>query len=168
LNAREVAAGVLLDIRNMAVELRPTALDDLGLAAAVRKYAANFQERIGITVSFTVDPGVNDLNGDLSVALYRIVQESLTNAARHSGATAIKICLEMKQGHVELRIADNGQGMADGELEKAARENRLGIYGMRERVELCGGAFHLESVVGTGTTIIVSIPVKGKGEIHDG
>ena len=64
----------------------------------------------------------------------------------------------MSPGRVNLRISDNGQGMAEGELEKAARENRLGIYGMRERVELCGGEFRLESIVGTGTTILVSIP----------
>ena len=68
------------------------------------------------------------------------------------------ISLSMSPGRVNLRISDNGQGMAEGELEKAARENRLGIYGMRERVELCGGEFRLESTVGTGTTILVSIP----------
>lgn len=158
LSAREVAAGVLLDIRNMAVELRPTALDDLGLAAAVRKYVANFQERFGITVCFAADSGLNELDGDLSVALYRILQESLANAARHSGATIMDISLSMGPGCVNLRISDNGQGMAEGELEKAARENRLGIYGMRERVELCGGEFRLDSKVGTGTTIFVSIP----------
>ena len=158
LSARDVAAGVLLDIRNMAVELRPTALDDLGLAAAVRKYVANFQERFGILIEFTVDSAINELDGDLSVTLYRIVQESLVNAARHSGATAMDISLSMSPGRVNLRISDNGQGMAEGELEKAARENRLGIYGMRERVELCGGEFRLESIVGTGTTILVSIP----------
>lgn len=158
LNARDVASELLLDIRNMAVELRPTALDDLGLAAAVRKYVANFQERFGILIGFTVDSGINELDGDLSVTLYRIVQESLVNAARHSGATAMDISLSMSPGRVNLRISDNGQGMAEGELEKAARENRLGIYGMRERVELCGGEFRLESTVGTGTTILVSIP----------
>ena len=163
LSAREVAFGVLLDIRNMAVELRPTALDDLGLAVAARKYAANFQERFGITVCFTVDSAVNELNGDLSVTLYRILQESLTNAARHSGATVVDISLKMIPGQVVLRIADNGQGMADDELEKAARENRLGVYGMRERVELCGGEFQLESAVGTGTTIFVRIPSHSKG-----
>ena len=166
LSAREVAAGILLDIRNMAVELRPTALDDLGLAAAVRKYVANFQERFGIMIGFQVDSGINELAVDLSVTLYRIVQESLANAARHSGATAIEISLERQPGQVLLRIADNGQGMPDGELERAARANRLGIYGMRERVELCGGEFHLESKVGAGTTILVTIPLKNKGDSH--
>ena len=166
LSAREVAAGILLDIRNMAVELRPTALDDLGLAAAVRKYVANFQERFGIMIGFQVDSGINELAGDLSVTLYRIVQESLANAARHSGATVIEISLEMQPGQVLLRIADNGQGMPDGELERAARANRLGIYGMRERVELCGGEFLLESKVGAGTIILVTIPLKNKGDSH--
>jgi len=166
LSAREVAAGILLDIRNMAVELRPTALDDLGLTAAVRKYVANFQERFGIRIGFQVDSGINELAGDLSVTLYRIVQESLANAARHSGASAIDISLEMQPGQVLLRIADNGQGMPDGELERAARANRLGIYGMRERVELYGGEFQLESQVGAGTTILVTIPLKNKGDSH--
>ena len=166
LSAREVAAGILLDIRNMAVELRPTALDDLGLAAAVRKYVANFQERFGIMIGFQVDSGINELAADLSVTLYRIVQESLANAARHSGATAIEISLEMQPSQVLLRIADNGQGMPDGELERAARANRLGIYGMRERVELCGGEFLLESKVGAGTIILVTIPLKNKGDSH--
>jgi len=73
----------------------------------------------------------------------------------------------MGPGRVNPRISDNGQGMAEGELEKAARENRPGIYGMRERVELCGGEFRLESIVGAGTTILVSIPMKHKGDRHD-
>ena len=93
LNARDVASELLLDIRNMAVELRPTALDDLGLAAAMRKYVADFQERFGITVQFSADSDMPMLDSDLSVTLYRIMQESLTNAARHSGASSVEIRL---------------------------------------------------------------------------
>lgn len=79
----------------------------------------------------------------------------------------MEVGLEMQPSQVSLRIADNGQGMPDGELEKAARENRLGIYGMRERVELCGGEFHLSSIVGAGTVILVTIPMKHKGDRHE-
>lgn len=167
LSAREVAAGVLLGIRSMAVELRPTALDDLGLAAAIRKYVSEFQERSGILVCFSVDAPGLEPDGNVSMTLYRIMQESLANASRHSGASAVDITLDMKQTRWILRISDNGHGMAEGELERATRENRLGVYGMRERAELCGGEFTLESVVGTGTLIIVSIPVQIKGDSHE-
>jgi signal transduction histidine kinase len=163
LSARDVAAEVLLDIRNMAVELRPTALDDLGLAAAMRKYAADFQERFGITVHFAADLAIPALDSDLSVTLYRIMQEGLTNAARHSGATNVDIRLEATTGAICLKISDNGKGLPSGELERALREKRLGIYGMQERVELCGGQFSLESTPGSGATISVSIPLTSKG-----
>lgn len=163
LSAREVAAGILLDIRNMAVELRPTALDDLGLAAAMRKYIADFQERFGLVVHLAVDPAIGGLDVDLSVTLYRIMQESLTNIVRHSGASAIEIRLDRQAAGIELKIRDNGLGMPQGELARALQENRLGVYGMQERVELCGGQFSLDSSPGQGTLITVSIPIADKG-----
>jgi signal transduction histidine kinase len=163
LSARDVAAEVLLDVRNMAVELRPTVLDDLGLTAAMRKYVADFQDRFGIMVQFAADPAIPAMDSDLSVTLYRIMQESLTNAARHSGASKIDIHLEAAADAVWLRIRDNGKGMLSGELERAWREKRLGVYGMQERIELCSGQFNLESIPGSGTLITVSIPIASKG-----
>lgn len=163
LNARDVASELLLDIRNMAVELRPTALDDLGLAAAMRKYVADFQERFGITVQFSADSDMPMLDSDLSVTLYRIMQESLTNAARHSGASSVEIRLQATQDSIRLEIRDNGKGMPSSELERALREKRLGIFGMQERVELCSGQFSLESSPGSGALISVSIPIANKG-----
>ena len=167
LNARDVASAVLMDIRNMAVQLRPTVLDDLGLAAAMRKYCADFQQRFGIPVTFFGEPSEDKPNPDLSVTLYRIMQESLTNTARHSGASQVEVRLSVGSDRIELQIYDNGKGMSPQQPEQAIREKRLGIYGMQERVELFGGQFSLESSPGNGTKIKVSIPLppnKAQGE----
>lgn len=166
---REVIVKILIDVRNLAVELRPPSLDELGLAATVEKYASKYEERFGIAVDFTANITAAAMDNQVTLALYRIVQEGLTNAAKHSGAKNIKILLEERETHVLLVISDDGKGIKKEALKKAKAENRIGIYGMQERAELFGGTFSMISG-SSGTSITITIPnpapVRKEGETN--
>ncbi len=158
LNARDVAINVLGGLRKMAVELRPPVLDDLGIVAAMAKYIANFSNQQHLAVSFLPPDKKVTINNQIALALYRILQESLTNISKHACATQVNISLEQGKDNITLLIYDNGLGIRSGALEAARQKNRLGIYGMKERVELLGGTFTFHSISGQGTTIAVIIP----------
>jgi signal transduction histidine kinase len=160
LNARDVAINVLGGLRKMAVELRPPVLDDLGIVAAMGKYITSFSNQQHLIVSFTPPIDKLMINNQIALTLYRILQESLTNISKHACATEVNITLEQDTGIITLLIYDNGLGIRSGALEAARQNNRLGIYGMKERVELIGGTFTFHSISGQGTTITVIIPTK--------
>lgn len=161
LDARDLAAGTLRNIRSLAVELRPPAIDDLGLVPAMRKYLLTFEEHHGVTVEFQAQGG--RVHNQTAVALYRILQESLTNIVKHAGATRVQIRLTIEDNHIELVISDDGHGFDKKALETAQRENRLGLYGMRERAELLGGTLTTFSTPDQGTTITVIVPNPKEG-----
>jgi signal transduction histidine kinase len=143
-------------VRRLSQEMRPGVLDDLGLPAALEWQAADFAERTGIRcrVKTTINEG--RLSKDQDTALFRIVQEGLTNVSRHSEASEVDIVLKEVGGAVLLRIADNGRGIRDDE----ARGGRsLGLLGMHERAAAAGGRTSIEGAPGRGTTITVTIPL---------
>lgn len=158
LDARDVAINVLGGLRKMAVELRPPVLDDLGIVAAMAKYITNFSNQQNLVVSFSIPDEKLILSNEVALTLYRILQESLTNISKHACATDVNITLEKTIGSIILIIYDNGLGIRSGALEAAKQKNRLGIYGMKERVELLGGTFTFDSLNAQGTTITVIIP----------
>ena len=96
----------------------------------------------------------------ITSALYRILQESTNNIIRHAKATNIDIILSKNQNNVQLIVRDNGRGFSKATLEKAQKNNHLGVYGMKERIELLEGEFNLKSKIGIGTTITIRIPLK--------
>lgn len=157
LGARDVAANTLRDIRTLAVELRPPALDDLGLIAAMSKYLDQIRERHSITIESDYY-GDGIIEKETALALYRIMQESLTNVIKHSHADKIQVVLQQDERQVKLIIRDNGKGFHQDALDQAQRENRIGIYGMMERAELFGGNMEISSNPGNGTSIVVVIP----------
>jgi len=162
LGARDVAVNVLDGLRKMAVELRPPVLDDLGITAAIAKYVNNFSKQQHMTLSFSAPDDKLVISNEISLALYRILQESLTNISKHACATEVTISLikdNSTLSTITLIISDNGLGLRPGELEIAHQNNRLGIYGMKERVELLGGSFKVHSISGHGTTITVILPI---------
>lgn len=159
LGARDVAINVLGGLRKMAVELRPPVLDDLGIAAAMAKYITHFSAQQHLPVSFSAPDDKLIIGNELSLALYRILQESLTNISKHASATEVNITLTKNPTTITLLITDNGLGLRPGELESARQNNRLGVYGMKERVELLGGIFNFHSLSGQGTTITVTLPI---------
>jgi two-component system, NarL family, sensor histidine kinase UhpB len=144
------AMGELLDL---ARQLRPTALDDHGLVAALRTHVREFDSRGPARATFWADPRLGELSHDAQVVVYRVAQEALVNAARHSGAARIEVSLEPCDSKVRLRVADNGSGFAFAEEGKG-----LGIDGMRERALLVGGALEIDSRPGKGTTVTLEVP----------
>jgi signal transduction histidine kinase len=146
-------------VRRIASELRPTILDELGLGAAIAWHLEEFEKRSGIKTHFTEPKEEVELSEPVKTNLFRIVQESLTNVARHSKATDVKIDLARNNGHVTLTIADNGIGLtSDTTLQKKT----MGILGMKERTAIIGGTYEIQSTPGKGTTISVHLPLGAK------
>ncbi len=153
---RQLIAQTLDDVHNLAVELRPSVLDDLGLEAALQRHIQDYRRRFHLEIDLVAIGLDQRLPPAAETALYRIVQEGLTNIARHAQARTASILLERRNGRVRVIIEDDGQGFA---LQQAAGSGRLGLYGMRERAELLDGTFTIESEPGQGTSIFVEVPL---------
>jgi signal transduction histidine kinase len=156
---KQLVVGILGGLREMAVELRPPALDDLGLVPAMAKYIDTYALQREMAVVFAPQQDDPAIDGAVALALYRILQESLTNISRHAGATAAHVSLAVCDDEVVMDIRDNGQGFDDASLPSLFDSgSRLGIHGMKERVELLEGRFSIESQPGRGTAIHVTLP----------
>ena len=142
-------------VQRIATELRPVILDSLGLSAAVEWQVEDFGRRTGLTFNTRVPPGETNFNRICATALFRILQESLTNIARHAAATRVDVQLYEEAGGAVLTIADNGCGISPRQL---ADPKSIGIAGIRERVQALGGAVSISGTPGAGTTIEVRIP----------
>jgi len=160
LKMRELAVETLEAVHNLAVELRPVLLDDLGLVAAVQRYTENYMRQYGIEID------INFANlkrerflPEVEITLYRLVQEALTNIAKHANASNVGITLCKQRAKLFLTINDNGVGFNTNNLSHADGNIGLGVYGMRERIALLNGKFDIKSDIGKGTTIEVEIPV---------
>ncbi|MGH7517903.1 MAG: PAS domain-containing sensor histidine kinase [Gemmatimonadales bacterium] len=150
--------GTIDTVRRIATELRPSVLDHLGLVAAVEWQAQEFEKRTGITVRLELSsahPAVDDAR---ATTVFRILQESLTNVARHAGATRVEIALALGPDTVTLQVADDGRGIS--EAERTALRS-LGLVGIRERAIACGGECTVEGRPGQGTRVIARIPLGG-------
>ncbi len=154
---RLVAQGVKT-VHRFARDLRPSALDDLGLIPALRTFIAEFPKRKGRRIQFAAFPGVELLDSDKRTVLYRVTQEALSNAAKHSSASLISVSLLKVDGGVSLEITDNGKGFPQGRTSSAKRKQRLGMLGMCERVEMIGGRFAADSESGRGVNIRAFVP----------
>ncbi|HWM64164.1 MAG TPA: sensor histidine kinase [Solirubrobacterales bacterium] len=150
---KALANQAMLELLSLARQLRPTALDDLGLAAAIGGQVEQMS-RAGVEAELSTDGGFSDLDDDVQLVVYRVAQEALSNAARHSDAERIAVTLRRSSEGVELAVTDDGGGFA---FEQS--EHGLGIAGMRERALLVGGELTIESRPGQGTTVRLSIPV---------
>jgi signal transduction histidine kinase len=152
---RELVVSTLQDVRRLAVELRPTALDDFGLVAALERLTASFAEQTGISVDFQTALADERLPEEVETALYRIVQESLTNVVKHARARRVSILLARKEGSVKAVVEDDGRG-----FDPAQAGDGFGLVGMRERLALLGGRLEVESGADAGTTIAAEVPVR--------
>ena len=128
-------------------------LDDLGLIPALHSFMKHFRAETGIRVSLTAFAAVEQLDGDKRTVLYRVAQEALTNVARHAQASRAEVKLQKLDGAVCMTITDNGKCFQVERVLHAKKSKRLGLLGMRERVEMVGGKFTVESAPGKGTTI---------------
>jgi signal transduction histidine kinase len=153
---RELLAGTVAATRRIAADLRPLMLDDLGLVPAVEWLVENFEKHHGIECALAVDPQDINLADPHSTTVFRIVQESLTNVARHSGASQVDISLSRAGGRIRLRVRDNGRGF---DPASPRRPNSFGLTGLRERTHLVSGEIRVDAAPGRGTTIEVEIPL---------
>lgn len=151
-------------VHRFARDLRPTVLDDLGLIPALQSYLKAHREGTGMEADLTAFAGVEKLDGGVKTVLYRIVQESLSNAARHAKATCVTIKISARAGKVCMSIHDNGKGFNMARIAAAKSGIHLGLLGMRERVEMVGGTFHVDSALGKQTTVRVEIPQNQAGK----
>jgi signal transduction histidine kinase len=158
---RALTSKTLDAVHDLALRLRPSVLDDLGLVAALDRAVVDFHQRHGIPTTFETNlRSAPRLPGPLETALYRITQEALTNVARHADAHAVSLLLEARRTAVTLIVEDDGCGFDAPQALGAARDERnLGLVGMRERATLLGGQLTIESAPGTGTTVYVEIPL---------
>lgn len=143
-------------VRRISTELRPGMLDDLGLAAAIEWQGQEFASRTGIECRIRLPDQEITPDQEQATAIFRVFQETLTNVARHSQATLVEVQLELREGAFRLQVRDNGRGFDQAD---ALTKHSLGILGMRERVELLGGGFDVDSVIGGGTTVTVIVPL---------
>lgn len=155
---RSTVADMLGDVRRLAQNLRPAVLENLGLVAAIEWLAEGLAERNPLEIVCRVPKERLVLNKQIELAVYRIVQEGLTNILRHAGAKNAVIHLNAYNGNLVLSIRDNGQGMKEDEKQKG-----LGLIGMRERVALLNGKMRIVSEAGRGTQLIIEIPLPEKG-----
>jgi two-component system sensor histidine kinase DegS len=157
---REEIRKIIEEVRHFGQELRPSILDDLGLIPAVKWLASNLGKNYNITVETEISGGQRQLPSESELMLFRIIQEALTNVGKHSQATKVKVKLDFSENSIKVVISDDGQGikipLKIGEL---ARIGKLGLLGIRERTQLLGGTFNIESQPGEGTTITVDVPL---------
>ncbi len=149
-------------VHEFARELRPALLDDLGLVATLQSLVKDFSGRTGIPVRFSSPAKVNRLNSDRQTVLYRVTQSALSNIIEHAEASEVSVRVRGIRRTVCLEVADNGKAFEVDKVLRATTNKRLGLIGMRERVEMVGGIFSIESVPGRGTTIRAQIPY-GRG-----
>lgn len=148
-------------VHRFARELRPTVLDDLGLIPALHSFMKTFTKRTGIQIRFTAFAGIEQLSGAKRTVLFRVAQEALTNVAKHSAAQAVKVTLRKIPGAVRMEINDDGKAFRVQDVLAAKANKRLGLVGMRERLEMVGGSFDVSSLSGNGTTVRAEIPFDG-------
>ncbi len=151
----------LQEVRNLALDLRPSLLDDLGLVSALLWYTERQAERTGTDIQMTMDPLPYRVSPDIETACFRIVQEALTNIARHSHARHVQIKLFIRGEELEAVVRDDGVGFdVIAAQARASRGQSMGLLGMHERAELVGGRLAIEAVPGEGTTVKAILPFK--------
>ena len=157
---RELIVQALQDVRRLAVELRPSALDDFGLAPAVERLAGTFEERTGIHTALQANLPDGRLPPEVETVLYRVIQEALTNVVKHAGAERVSIVIAQRGDGIRVVVEDDGRGFEAEDV----RHDALGVVGMRERVALVGGTLDVESEPGAGTTLAAYVPTARGGD----
>jgi signal transduction histidine kinase len=157
---RTEVRNLLAELRQVCAQLRPPMLDTLGLGAAIRALAEDWSAQHGITIHLELPPNAEwrSLPGEVAVSLYRVVQEALTNVARHAAARQVGLRLAWKDAGLGLTVQDDGRGFAmPAALQSLSDQGHFGLVGIQERVNLIGGTLTLESAPGQGTILRVEL-----------
>lgn len=155
---KKLAENSVQVVRNMALLLRPSMLDDLGLVPALQWQAREVSKRTGMRVDVAAEHVSDELREDYKTCVYRVVQEALNNCSKHARARLVRVTVREEPAKLLLTVQDDGQGF------QAQRERGLGLVGMQERVARLGGAFHVESKLGLGTLLSIELPLGTNGE----
>jgi signal transduction histidine kinase/chemotaxis methyl-accepting protein methylase len=157
---QQITAQLDQDMKRLAMELRPSVLDDLGLIEAIQHHVERWAEHTGIQAEFqAIAPEDGRLPDDVESVIYRVVQEALTNVLKHAQASNVSVILEQRRDHILVIVEDDGHGFDLDALQQAPNlQQRLGLLGMRERVALVGGTATIETAMGAGTTLFVQLP----------
>jgi two-component system sensor histidine kinase DegS len=156
-NLKVAAMGTFQKVRNFIFELRPMMLDDLGLIPTLRKYAEAFREQTGLEVNVNISGKERRLESYIEVMVFRAMQELMGNAARHSQATLLKLNVDLTDDLIRASVDDNGKGF---DYESVESDQSLGLKLIRERAEMLGGNFEVDSAAGKGTRVTFSLPLQ--------
>jgi signal transduction histidine kinase/chemotaxis methyl-accepting protein methylase len=157
---QQIATQIEVDMKRLAIELRPSVLDDLGLIEAIQHHVERWAEDTGIQAEFqAIVPQGGRLPRELESVIYRVIQEALTNVLKHAHASDVSVILEQRRDHVQVIVEDDGRGFDLDALQRAPNVRRLGLLGMRERLALVGGTATIETAPGSGTTLFVQLPI---------
>ena len=157
----DLVDSALQTVEDLVTELRPGVLDKFGLWEALRWKTGHFEERMRIPCHLSMAPDLPLPSNDASTGIFRVVEEALTNVARHADASRVDVVVSLQGGNLEVEISDNGRGIAQEQLHNP---NSFGLLGMDERARLLGGEFHITGNVGSGTTARLCVPV---GKLHE-
>ncbi len=169
-NLKKIVRDSLQDVRKIIYNLRPMSLDDLGLIPTLQRYILTFQEESGISVSFITKGSEPELKSVISLTVFRIVQEALSNVAKHARANNAVMQLEFLEKNLKLYVYDDGIGFDTAKLNDRNEDitSGFGLVSMRERVELLGGDMRISSEPGKGTRLNIIIPFTQEEEVNDG
>jgi signal transduction histidine kinase len=160
LGLRNLIADAHGEIGTLALEIRPASLNNLDLGSAAKEFVEEWKKRSTLSFDIHLSLGKRELSSALETTLFRVLQEAVTNVEKHAGATRVGIILQAMSNEVRLIVEDNGSGFHQKGL-KSANEKliKLGLLGIRERLTLVGGTLEIESMLGRGTTLLVSVPL---------
>ncbi|KUK84149.1 MAG: Sensor protein DegS and signal transduction histidine kinase [Pelotomaculum thermopropionicum] len=158
----------LLDVRKIIFDLRPMVLDDLGLAPAIKRYLSDYKEQYGLQVDFLFFGEQRRLDSAIEVALFRIIQETITNVRKHAQAKRAIVKIEQLNEKINIHIKDNGRGFNLDEIMTDKNRKGYGLVGMRERVQLLKGEINIITAPGQGTSINISVPLKDDHSVIGG
>jgi two-component system sensor histidine kinase DegS len=154
-----------MNFKKMAADLRPVDFDFIGLPNALRDYISNASKQSKLNVDLKIDVNEKTLNDEIAIVLYRVAQEAFNNINKHAQASEVKVRLSYENGNMKFKISDNGKGFDLGKgLQQRGKLLKMGITGMRERVESLNGTLNINSAPHKGTTILISLPLNKKGE----
>lgn len=156
---KNLTVSTMEDIHNLSLDLRPSMLDDLGLMPAIRQYGIQFQKRSGIEVYLNLPRVIPRQSGEVEITVFRVIQESLTNTAKHAKASKITITIKTISNLLQVKVEDDGLGFDIKEALDKQGKKSVGLFGIRERVELLNGSFSIKSSLGAGTVLEFTIPL---------
>jgi signal transduction histidine kinase len=159
---RQALGETLSSVQRISAELRPAALDDFGLVAAIELELDKFEQRTGIECDLSVPATFASLGSDVDAAIFRIVQEAMTNVARHSHATRVEVRLRLREDELLVEIRDDGRGISDSAMQD---RGSIGLIGMRERARRIGARLDIEGIAGHGTIVSLRLPVPHAAEV---